>query len=141
YIEKHATDLIACKLFERITEPERTVSFRVVWLEESNTVQINRGYRVQTISALGPYKGGVRFSPSVNLSVLKFLAFEQTFKNSLTGIPLGAGKGGADFDPRDKSDNEIMRFCQSFMTELYRHIGADTDVPAGDIGVGEREIG
>lgn len=141
YIEKHAADLITCKLFERITEPERTISFRVVWLDDSNTVQINRGYRVQMNSALGPYKGGLRFSPSVNLSVLKFLAFEQTFKNSLTGLPLGAGKGGADFDPRDKSDNEIMRFCQSFMTELYRHIGADTDVPAGDIGVGEREIG
>lgn len=141
YIEKHATDLIACKLFERITEPERTVSFRVVWLDDSNQVQINRGYRVQMNSALGPYKGGLRFSPTVNLSVLKFLAFEQTFKNSLTGLPLGAGKGGADFDPRDKSDSEIMRFCQSFMTELYRHIGADTDVPAGDIGVGEREIG
>ncbi len=141
YIENHASDLIACKLFERITEPERTVSFRVVWLDDSNTVQINRGYRVQMNSALGPYKGGLRFSPTVNLSVLKFLAFEQTFKNSLTGLPLGAGKGGADFDPRDKSDSEIMRFCQSFMTELYRHIGADTDVPAGDIGVGEREIG
>jgi len=141
YIEKHATDLIACKLFERITEPERTISFRVVWLDDSNQVQINRGYRVQMNSALGPYKGGLRFSPTVNLSVLKFLAFEQTFKNSLTGLPLGAGKGGADFDPRDKSDSEIMRFCQSFMTELYRHIGAETDVPAGDIGVGEREIG
>ncbi len=141
YIESHAKDLITSKLFERITEPERTVSFRVVWLDDSNTVQINRGYRVQMNSALGPYKGGLRFSPTVNLSVLKFLAFEQTFKNSLTGLPLGAGKGGADFDPRDKSDNEIMRFCQSFMTELYRHIGADTDVPAGDIGVGEREIG
>jgi len=141
YIEKHATDLIACKLFERVTEPDRTISFRVVWLDDSNQVQINRGYRVQMNSALGPYKGGLRFSPTVNLSVLKFLAFEQTFKNSLTGLPLGAGKGGADFDPRDKSDSEIMRFCQSFMTELYRHIGAETDVPAGDIGVGEREIG
>ena len=141
YIEKHATDLIACKLFERITEPDRTISFRVVWLDDSNNVQINRGYRVQMNGALGPYKGGLRFSPTVNLSVLKFLAFEQTFKNSLTGLPLGAGKGGADFDPRDKSDSEIMRFCQSFMTELYRHIGAETDVPAGDIGVGEREIG
>ncbi|MEC3879667.1 NADP-specific glutamate dehydrogenase [Parapedobacter sp. 10938] len=141
YIETQASDLIACKLFERITEPERTVSFRVVWLDDSNNVQINRGYRVQMNSALGPYKGGLRFSPTVNLSVLKFLAFEQTFKNSLTGLPLGAGKGGSDFDPRDKSDNEIMRFCQSFMTELYRHIGGDTDVPAGDIGVGEREIG
>ena len=141
YIESQAKELIPCKLFERITEPERTVSFRVVWLDDSNQVQVNRGYRVQMNSALGPYKGGLRFSPTVNLSVLKFLAFEQTFKNSLTGLPLGAGKGGADFDPRDKSDNEIMRFCQSFMTELYRHIGADTDVPAGDIGVGEREVG
>src|SRR5690606_18940332 len=124
YIEKHAPDLIDCKLFERITEPERTVSFRVVWVDDSNNVQINRGYRVQMNSALGPYKGGLRFSPSVNLSVLKFLAFEQTFKNSLTGLPLGAGKGGADFDPHDKSDGEIMRFCQSFMTELNRHIGS-----------------
>ena len=141
YIEKNEPALINCKLFERITEPERTVSFRVVWVDDSNNVQINRGYRVQMNSALGPYKGGLRFSPSVNLSVLKFLAFEQTFKNSLTGLPLGAGKGGADFDPHDKSDGEIMRFCQSFMTELYRHIGAETDVPAGDIGVGEREIG
>ena len=141
YIESNAPHLITCKLFERMTEPERTISFRVVWLDDNNNVQINRGYRVQMNSALGPYKGGLRFSPSVNLSVLKFLAFEQTFKNSLTGLPLGAGKGGADFDPRDKSDAEIMRFCQSFMTELYRHIGADTDVPAGDIGVGGREIG
>ena len=141
YIEANATELIDVKLLERISEPERVISFRVVWLDDNNKVQVNRGYRVQMNSALGPYKGGLRFSPTVNLSVLKFLAFEQTFKNSLTGLPLGAGKGGADFDPKGKSDNEIMRFCQSFMTELYRHIGADTDVPAGDIGVGEREIG
>lgn len=141
YIEVNAAELIDVKLLERISEPERVISFRVVWLDDNNKVQVNRGYRVQMNSALGPYKGGLRFSPTVNLSVLKFLAFEQTFKNSLTGLPLGAGKGGADFDPKGKSDNEIMRFCQSFMTELYRHIGADTDVPAGDIGVGEREIG
>ena len=141
YIEKYAPDFIDLKLLERMVEPERTVSFRVVWQDDQNNIQVNRGYRVQMNSALGPYKGGLRFSPTVNLSILKFLAFEQTFKNSLTGLPLGAGKGGADFDPKGKSDNEIMRFCQSFMTELYRHIGSETDVPAGDIGVGEREIG
>lgn len=141
YMEANAVDLIDAKLLERISEPERVISFRVVWMDDDNNVQVNRGYRVQMNSALGPYKGGLRFSPTVDLSVLKFLAFEQTFKNSLTGLPLGAGKGGADFDPKGKSDNEIMRFCQSFMTELFRHIGADTDVPAGDIGVGEREIG
>lgn len=138
--EKHPTwrDL---KILERIVEPERTISFRVTWLDDQNQVQVNRGYRVQMNSAIGPYKGGLRFSPTVNLSILKFLAFEQVFKNSLTGIPLGGGKGGSDFDPKGKSDMEIMRFCQSFMTELFRHIGAETDVPAGDIGVGEREVG
>src|SRR5690606_20232025 len=122
-------------------EPERVISFRVTWLDDNNQVQVNRGYRVQMNSAIGPYKGGLRFSPTVNLSILKFLAFEQVFKNSLTGIPLGGGKGGADFDPKGKSNMEIMRFCQSFITELYRHIGPETDVPAGDIGVGEREVG
>ncbi|WP_353183485.1 NADP-specific glutamate dehydrogenase [Parapedobacter lycopersici] len=141
YIEEHAKELIDQKLLERIAEPERVVSFRVTWLDDKNRVQVNRGYRVQMNSALGPYKGGLRFSPTVNLSILKFLAFEQIFKNSLTGLPLGGGKGGSDFDPKGKSDNEIMRFCQSFMTELFRHIGSETDVPAGDIGVGEREIG
>lgn len=141
YVEEHAKELIDLKLLERIVEPERVVSFRVTWLDDKNQVQVNRGYRVQMNSALGPYKGGLRFSPTVNLSILKFLAFEQIFKNSLTGLPLGGGKGGADFDPKGKSDHEIMRFCQSFMTELFRHIGSETDVPAGDIGVGEREIG
>src|SRR5690606_2032491 len=129
------------KILERIVEPERVISFRVTWLDDNNQVQVNRGYRVQMNSAIGPYKGGLRFSPTVNLSILKFLAFEQVFKNSLTGIPLGGGKGGADFDPKGKSIMEIMRFCQSFITELYRHIGPETDVPAGDIGVGEREVG
>jgi glutamate dehydrogenase (NADP+) len=129
------------KVFERMTEPERVIIFRVPWVDDSGEIQINRGYRVQMSSVIGPYKGGLRFHPSVNLSVLKFLAFEQTFKNSLTGLPMGGGKGGSDFDPKGKSDNEVMRFCQSFMTELYRHIGADVDVPAGDIGVGKREIG
>ena len=141
YVTANAPELLKIKLLERMVEPERTVSFRVVWTDDRNNIQVNRGYRVQMNSALGPYKGGLRFSPTVNLSILKFLAFEQTFKNSLTGLPLGSGKGGADFDPRDKSDTEIMRFCQAFMSELYRHIGAETDVPAGDIGVGEREIG
>ena len=141
YIQEHKQDLLAIKLLERLVEPERVVIFRVVWTDDKNTVQVNRGYRIQMNSALGPYKGGLRFSPTVNLSVLKFLAFEQVFKNSLTGLPLGGGKGGSDFDPKGKSDHEIMRFCQSFMTELYRHIGSDTDIPAGDIGVGEREIG
>ncbi|MFL9845443.1 NADP-specific glutamate dehydrogenase [Flavobacterium rhizosphaerae] len=128
-------------LLERMVEPERTISFRVVWQNDKGETQVNRGYRIQMNSALGPYKGGLRFHPSVNLSVLKFLAFEQTFKNSLTTLPLGSGKGGSDFDPKGKSDSEIMRFCQSFMTELSRHIGQFTDVPAGDIGVGGREIG
>jgi len=128
-------------LLERLVEPERAIIFRVPWLDDSGKVQINRGFRVQYNSAIGPYKGGLRFHPSVNLSIIKFLGFEQTFKNSLTGLPMGGGKGGSDFDPKGKSDNEVMRFCQSFMTELYRHIGPDTDVPAGDIGVGGREIG
>lgn len=128
-------------LLERLLEPERIVMFRVPWVDDSGEVQVNRGYRVQMNSAIGPYKGGLRFHPTVNLSVLKFLAFEQTFKNALTTLPLGSGKGGADFDPKGKSDMEVMRFCQSFMTELYRHIGADLDVPAGDIGVGAREVG
>ena len=128
-------------LLERLVEPERVVMFRVPWVDDKGNVQVNKGYRVQFNSAIGPYKGGLRFHPSVNLSIIKFLGFEQIFKNSLTGLPIGGGKGGSNFDPKGKSDNEIMRFCQSFMTELYRHIGADTDVPAGDIGVGGREIG
>ena len=128
-------------LLERMTEPERTVMFRVPWIDDNGNVIVNRGYRIQYSSLLGPYKGGLRFHPSVNLSILKFLGFEQIFKNALTGLPIGGAKGGSDFDPKGKSDNEIMRFCQSFMTELYRHIGQDVDVPAGDIGVGGREIG
>ena len=128
-------------LIERLVEPERIIMFRVPWVDDAGKVQVNRGYRVQFNSAIGPYKGGLRFHPSVNLSILKFLGFEQCFKNSLTGLPMGGGKGGADFDPHGKSDAEVMRFCQSFMTELYRHIGPDTDVPAGDIGVGGREVG
>ncbi len=128
-------------IIERIVEPERIVMFRVSWVDDQGKVQVNRGYRVQFNSAIGPYKGGLRLHPSVNLSILKFLGFEQIFKNSLTTLPIGGGKGGSDFDPKGKSDNEIMRFCQSFMTELQRHIGPDTDVPAGDIGVGGREIG
>ena len=131
----------AAGLLERLVEPERVIIFRVPWIDDNGKIQINRGYRVQFNSAIGPYKGGLRFHPSVNLSIMKFLAFEQTFKNSLTSLPMGGGKGGSDFDPRGKSDNEIMRFCQSFMTELFRHVGADTDVPAGDLGVGAREIG
>ena len=129
------------KLLERIIEPERVISFRVAWEDDKNEIQVNRGYRVQMNSAIGPYKGGLRFHPSVNLSILKFLAFEQVFKNSLTGLPIGGGKGGSDFDPKGKTDNEVMKFCQAFMTELYRHIGPNIDVPAGDIGVGGREIG
>lgn len=129
------------KILERIAEPERAIIFRVPWLNDEGEVEINRGFRVQMNSAIGPYKGGLRFHPSVNLGVLKFLAFEQVFKNSLTGLPMGGGKGGSDFNPRGKSDNEVMKFCQSFMTELYRHVGPDIDVPAGDIGVGAREIG
>ena len=128
-------------LLERLVEPERVILFRVPWMDDAGKVQVNRGFRVQMNSAIGPYKGGLRFHPSVNLGVLKFLAFEQVFKNALTTLPMGGGKGGSDFDPKGKSDNEVMRFCQSFMSELYRHIGADTDVPAGDIGVGAREIG
>lgn len=129
------------KLLERMVEPERVIMFRVPWIDDNGEVQVNRGFRIQMNSAIGPYKGGLRFHPSVNLSILKFLAFEQVFKNSLTTLPMGGGKGGSDFDPKGKSDNEVMKFCQSFMTELQRHIGADTDVPAGDIGVGGREVG
>lgn len=128
-------------LLERLVEPERVIQFRVCWVDDNGDVKVNRGYRIQHNSAIGPYKGGIRFHPSVNPSVLKFLAFEQTFKNALTTLPMGAGKGGSDFDPKGRSRGEIMRFCQAFMTELYRHIGSDTDVPAGDIGVGGREIG
>ena len=128
-------------LLEMLTEPERVIMFRVPWVDDNGKVQVNKGYRVQFNSAIGPYKGGLRFHPSVNLSILKFLGFEQIFKNSLTTLPIGGGQGGSDFDPKGKSDNEVMRFCQAFMAELYRHIGADTDVPAGDIGVGAREIG
>ncbi len=141
YVVEQRPDLEKSGLFERLVEPERQIIFRVPWVDDNGTVQVNRGFRVQFNSAIGPYKGGLRFHPSVNLSIMKFLAFEQTFKNSLTGLPIGGGKGGSDFDPRGKSDGEIMRFCQSFMTELYRHIGPDVDVPAGDIGVGAREIG
>ncbi len=139
-IEKRP-DLVKAGILERLVEPERFIQFRVSWVDDNGNVQVNRGYRVQYNSAIGPYKGGIRFHPSVNASVIKFLGFEQIFKNSLTGLPMGGGKGGSDFDPKGKSDNEIMRFCQSFMTELAKHIGADTDVPAGDIGVGAREIG
>jgi glutamate dehydrogenase (NADP+) len=128
-------------LLERMVESERIITFRVVWTDDKGNIQVNRGYRIQMNSAIGPYKGGIRFHPSVNLSILKFLAFEQTFKNSLTTLPMGGGKGGADFDPKGKSDNEVMRFCQAFMTELSKHIGDNTDVPAGDIGVGGREVG
>ena len=128
-------------LLERLTTPERQILFRVPWVDDKGQVQVNNGYRIQFNSAIGPYKGGLRFHPSVNLGIIKFLGFEQVFKNSLTGLPIGGGKGGSDFDPKGKSDREVMAFCQSFMTELYRHIGADTDVPAGDIGVGGREIG
>jgi glutamate dehydrogenase (NADP+) len=129
------------KILERIIEPERVIMFRVPWMDDSGNVHVNRGFRIEMNSAIGPYKGGLRFHPTVNLGILKFLAFEQVFKNSLTTLPMGGGKGGADFDPKGKSDNEVMRFCQSFMSELFRHIGPDTDVPAGDIGVGGREIG
>ena len=129
------------RILERIVEPERQIMFRVPWQDDKGRVQVNRGFRFEFNSAIGPYKGGLRFHPSVNLSILKFLGFEQVFKNSLTTLPMGGGKGGSDFDPKGKTDNEVMRFCQSFMTELFRHIGPDTDVPAGDIGVGGREIG
>ena len=128
-------------IIERMVEPERVILFRVPWVDDAGKVHVNRGYRIQMSSAIGPYKGGIRFHPSVNLGVLKFLAFEQVFKNSLTSLPMGGGKGGADFDPKGKSEQEVMRFCQSFMNELYRHIGQHLDVPAGDIGVGAREVG
>jgi glutamate dehydrogenase (NADP+) len=140
FIEEHPKYSVA-KVLERIAEPERVIMFRVPWMNDKGEVEVNRGFRIQMNSAIGPYKGGLRFHPTVNLSVLKFLAFEQVFKNSLTTLPMGGGKGGSDFDPKGKSDLEVMRFCQSFMTELAKHIGADTDVPAGDIGVGGREIG
>ncbi|OUN06232.1 glutamate dehydrogenase [Flavonifractor sp. An92] len=139
-MERHP-EFQKAKLLERLVEPERIVTFRVPWVDDKGEYQINRAFRVQFNSAIGPYKGGLRFHPSVNQGILKFLGFEQIFKNSLTGLPIGGGKGGCDFDPKGKSDNEVMRFCQSFMTELYRHIGPDCDVPAGDIGVGGREIG
>ncbi len=134
-------EYVKSKIIERITEPERLIQFRVPWVDDAGNVQVNRGFRIEMNSAIGPYKGGLRFHPSVTLSILKFLAFEQVFKNSLTTLPMGGGKGGADFDPKGKSDIEVMRFCQSFMSELFRHIGPNTDVPAGDIGVGGREIG
>ena len=140
YVEKHP-EFEKAALLERLVEPERIVSFRVTWVDDGGNVRVNRGYRVQFNGAIGPYKGGLRFHPSVYQGLVKFLGFEQTFKNSLTGLPIGGAKGGSDFDPHGKSDAEIMRFCQSFMTELYKHIGPDVDVPAGDIGVGEREIG
>ena len=140
-IDKNEAKYEAAGLLERFVEPERIISFRVPWVDDQGKVQVNRGYRVQFNSAIGPYKGGLRLHPSVNQSILKFLGFEQILKNSLTGLPIGGGKGGSDFDPKGKSDNEVQRFCQSFMTELYRYIGKDTDVPAGDIGVGAREIG
>ena len=140
YIEEHPKYKYA-KVLERIAEPERIIIFRVPWMNDKGEVEVNRGFRIEMNSAIGPYKGGLRFHPTVNLGILKFLAFEQVFKNSLTTLPMGGGKGGSDFDPKGKSDNEVMRFCQSFMTELFRHIGPNTDVPAGDIGVGGREIG
>lgn len=139
-LERHP-EYRAAKILERMVEPERVLMFRVPWLDDRGEIRVNRGFRIQMSSALGPYKGGLRFHPSVNLGILKFLAFEQVFKNSLTTLPMGGGKGGSDFDPKGKSNNEIMRFCQAFMAEMFRHIGADTDVPAGDIGVGGREIG
>ena len=134
-------DLVEAGVFDRIVEPERQIIFRVPWVDDNGKVQVNRGFRIQFNSAIGPYKGGLRLHPSVNISILKFLGFEQILKNSLTTLPMGGGKGGSDFDPKGKSDGEVMRFCQSFMTELSKHIGADTDVPAGDIGTGAREIG
>ena len=140
-VEKNEEKFRKDALLERLTNPERQIKFRVPWVDDNGNVQVNTGYRVQFNSAIGPYKGGLRFHPSVNLGIIKFLGFEQIFKNSLTGLPIGGGKGGSDFDPKGKSDREVMAFCQSFMTELQRHIGADTDVPAGDIGVGGREIG
>ncbi len=140
FIEKNPK-YSAQSLLERLSEPERVIMFRVSWVDDKGEVQVNKGYRIQHSASIGPYKGGIRFHPSVNLSILKFLAFEQTFKNSLTTLPMGGGKGGSDFDPKGKSDNEIMRFCQAFVSELFRHVGSDTDVPAGDIGVGGREVG
>ena len=140
YVSQHP-ELEQYAVLERFCEPERIIQFRVPWVDDNGKIHVNRGYRVQFNSAIGPYKGGLRFHPSVNVSIMKFLGFEQTLKNSITTLPLGGGKGGSDFDPKGKSDNEIMRFCQSFMTELYRHIGPDTDIPAGDLGVGAREIG
>jgi glutamate dehydrogenase (NADP+) len=134
-------EFVKARIYERLVEPDRTVTFRVPWVDDKGQVQVNRGFRIQFNNAIGPYKGGLRFHPSVNLSIMKFLSFEQIFKNSLTTLPMGGAKGGADFDPKGKSDNEVMRFCHAFMRELYRHIGPDTDVPAGDIGVGAREIG
>ncbi|MEW5993652.1 MAG: Glu/Leu/Phe/Val dehydrogenase dimerization domain-containing protein, partial [Candidatus Zixiibacteriota bacterium] len=139
-IEKHP-EYKEAKILERVVEPERVIIFRVPWVDDRGQVQVNRGFRVEFNSAIGPYKGGLRFHPSVNLGILKFLGFEQIFKNSLTTLPMGGGKGGSDFDPKGKSDNEVMTFCQSFMNELFRHVGPNTDVPAGDIGVGGREIG
>src|SRR5512142_1760161 len=139
-LEKHP-EYRSAKILERMVEPERLVMFRVPWMDDQGEIQVNRGFRIEMNSAIGPYKGGLRFHPSVNLGILKFLAFEQVFKNSLTTLPMGGGKGGSDFDPKGKSNNEVMRFCQAFMSELFRHIGPDTDVPAGDIGVGGREIG
>ena len=140
-IERNETEYRREALLERLTNPDRMIVFRVTWVDDNGNVQVNNGYRVQFNNAIGPYKGGIRLHPSVNQSIMKFLAFEQTFKNSLTGLPIGGGKGGSDFDPKGKSDREIMAFCQSFMTELYKYTGADTDVPAGDIGVGAREVG
>jgi len=140
-IVERRPDFVKHKIIDRIVEPERTIIFRVTWTDDQGNPQVNRGYRVQFNSAIGPYKGGIRLHPSVNLSIMKFLGFEQIFKNALTGLPMGGGKGGSDFDPKGKSDGEIMRFCQAYMAELFRHIGADTDVPAGDIGTGAREIG
>ncbi|MBN1221911.1 MAG: NADP-specific glutamate dehydrogenase [Candidatus Aminicenantes bacterium] len=138
--ERHP-EYLKAKLLERIAEPERVIMFRIPWMDDTGDIHVNRGFRIEMNSAIGPYKGGLRFHPTVNLGILKFLAFEQVFKNSLTTLPMGGGKGGSDFDPKGKSDNEVMRFCQAFMSELFRHIGANTDVPAGDIGVGGREIG
>ena len=140
-VAERRPDLVEAGVFDRIVEPERGIQFRVAWVDDNGKVQVNRGYRYQFNSAIGPYKGGIRLHPSVCASIIKFLGFEQIFKNSLTGLPIGGGKGGCDFDPKGKSEGEIMRFCQAFMTELYRHVGADTDVPAGDIGTGAREIG
>ncbi|MHC5006261.1 MAG: Glu/Leu/Phe/Val dehydrogenase dimerization domain-containing protein, partial [Planctomycetota bacterium] len=139
-IQKHP-EYRKARILERVVEPERVLQFRIPWMDDAGEIHVNRGFRVEFNSALGPYKGGLRFHPSVNLSILKFLGFEQIFKNALTTLPIGGGKGGANFDPKGKSDNEVMRFCQSFMSELFRHIGYNTDIPAGDIGVGGREIG